>query len=41
MRFQLDSAGWIPEEVKEAIRRAVGAHVLEQGDHAVMVRLVG
>ncbi|KAI8470086.1 MAG: hypothetical protein J3K34DRAFT_469426 [Monoraphidium minutum] len=22
MRFQLDSAGWIPEEVKDAIRRA-------------------
>lgn len=23
MRFELDKAGWIPDEVKEAIRRAV------------------
>jgi hypothetical protein len=28
MRFELNAAGWIPEEVKEAIRSAVSARAL-------------
>ncbi|KIY96101.1 hypothetical protein MNEG_11862 [Monoraphidium neglectum] len=31
MRFQLDSAGWIPEEVKEAIRRAEKNKINKEG----------
>lgn len=34
MRFDIDKAGWIPDEVKEAMRRAVSAQTAARDQHS-------